>query len=275
MNCIYSIYIPNSDFDPKMAETRLNDEVRFDAFEKNYNKLLWSKKEYAAGIDCDFHMFEDRKRFEKFSTEFGVSHMSIFDQINFYKLFLMDELSEVYENVLYLDFDVIPKTDENFFEEHKMEEGILVKGRVPKDIIQELHSPQIWLHHTIRSPQTKYWNSHAMLLFDNLPVEDNIVFNTGIVGANRKFLEKLDYFGDFHKDIDLMTEVKEEDLGMYPKELLKLFGYDNETLFAYKIIKNEIPWLNIDDTWHWIFDKDILNPAAKMVHVINKKFEVV
>ena len=105
MNCIFSIYIQNKNFDPKMADRKYNDSVRFDAYEKHYQKLLWAKAEYATGIDAEFHMFDSRDKLDEFSRIYNISDMSMFDQINFYKLHLLEELSELYENVLYDDFD--------------------------------------------------------------------------------------------------------------------------------------------------------------------------
>lgn len=275
MNCIYSIYIPNTDFDPKMADKKFNDSYRFNAYEKHYQKLLWSKKEYAAGIDAEFMLFDSRDKLEEFSKIYNISDLSMFDQINFYKLHLLEELSELYENVLYIDFDVIPNTDEDFFDAHDMEKGIYVMAKVPENSLAKLHKPEIWLHHTIRSPQTKFWNSHALLLFDDLPVDNNTVFNTGIIGSNAQFVKQLDYFGEFGMDIKRMEDVKIDGLDIYPRELVNLFGFDNETLFAFKILKRQVPWVNLDDKWHHIFDKETLNRQAKLIHVINKEFDKV
>ena len=275
MNCIYSIYIPNSDFDPKMADKKFNDSYRFNAYEKYYKKLLWCKKEYAAFINAEFMLFDSRDRLDEFSKIYNISDLSMFDQINFYKLHLLEELSELYENVLYIDFDVMPNTEEDFFNEHDMEKGIYVRAKVPENTLDNLHKPQIWLHHTIRSPQTKFWNSHALLLFDDLPVENNTVFNTGIIGSNSQFIKQLDYFGEFGMDIKRMEDAKIDGLDVYPSELVDLFGFDNETLFAYKILKKQVPWVNLDDKWHHIFDKETLNRQAKLIHVINKEFDKV
>ena len=275
MNCIFSIYIQNKNFDPKMADKKYNDSVRFNAYEKHYQKLLWSKAEYATEIGAEFHMFDSRDKLDEFSRIYNISDMSMFDQINFYKLHLLEELSELYDNVLYLDFDVIPTTDEDFFDAHDMEKGIYVMARVPENTLDNLHKPRVWLHHTIRSPQTKYWNSHALLLFDDLSVENNTVFNTGIVASNAEFIKQLDYFGEFGMDIKRMEDAKTDGLDVYPSELVDLFGFDNETLFAYKILKRQVPWVNLDDKWHHIFDKETLDRQAKLVHVINKEFEKV
>ena len=45
---------------------------------------------------------------------------SSFDDINFEKLFLLDKFANDYDNVLYLDLDVIISTKTNFFEKFNM-----------------------------------------------------------------------------------------------------------------------------------------------------------
>ena len=58
----------------------------------------------------------------------------------------------------------------------------------------------------------------------------------------------------------------------YQNNLKRVFGYDNETVFAYKRVVNEIEIDYITDDWHWRVDTDIWKEDAKMFHVMNKKF---
>ena len=39
-----------------------------------------------------------------------------YEIVNFYKIYLLDKLAEEYDEILYLDFDAIPVTNDNFFE---------------------------------------------------------------------------------------------------------------------------------------------------------------
>jgi hypothetical protein len=50
----------------------------------------------------------------------------------------------------------------------------------------------------------------------------------------------------------MMTELKEDDVSMYPPQIQKAFGYDNETIFAFKIIANNVNYKNLNDKiWHY------------------------
>ena len=89
--------------------------------------------------------------------------------------------------------------------------------------------------HGIRSPSAKYFNTQAMLIAtDNSPIND--VINTGIVGATKTDLLKLDFFGKFYDTITLMTKLRKEGLDdLYPQNVIDMFRYDNETIFSYKL----------------------------------------
>jgi hypothetical protein len=61
---------------------------------------------------------------------------------------------------------------------------------------------------------------------------------------------------------------------MYPKNIQRVFNYDNETIFSYKLISNNVQSTLLGDMWHHAVDKIPHDPAAKMYHVINKKFQI-
>jgi hypothetical protein len=78
---------------------------------------------------------------------------------------------------------------------------------------------------------------------------ENFVFNTGIVGATRAVMEKIDYFSDIDQTIELMKEVKQH--SMYPENIRKSFGFDNETIFSYKVKKNNVDTHYLNQRWHF------------------------
>ena len=73
------------------------------------DKIVEYKKRYADHCLADYKLFEDFGDFETFSE------MSVYDNIQYYKLHLLKELAKEYDEVLYLDFDVIPMQPINFF----------------------------------------------------------------------------------------------------------------------------------------------------------------
>ena len=89
-------------------------------------------------------------------------------------------------------------------------------------------------------------------------------------------MEKLDYFGDFDYTMELCNEVIENGDGMFPEDVVDLFGYDNETIWAYKTVLNEVPYQDLDH-WHVIFDSEFsyIPENTKFLHNIKKDFQYV
>lgn len=176
-----------------------------------------------------------------------------------------------YDEVLYLDLDVVPFTTENIFEKFDFNKGVLC--RINHEGKFTLETPIAKT--TIRSPKAKWWNARALLLDEGMDGE-NDVYNTGIVGASRKQLKLLNYFENFDDTLDMMHDMTAEDCG-YPERIRRLFGYDNETLFSYKMKVNNVDLIELDNKWHFIMVKNIsyIISTAKMVHVISKDFEFV
>jgi hypothetical protein len=178
-------------------------------------------------------------------------------------------LSKKYDEILYLDFDVIPFTNESFFNAWDLSKGICVYSNNDHVI------KNIRVNHSIRSPSAKYFNCHAMLLEHGLNPKNDVI-NTGIIGARKEDIQKLDFFGKFKDTIDLMTELRNDTSGLYPQNIIDMFRYDNETIFSFKREVNniEIQWL--DDKWHYFLDKQKFIPKdTKLVHCICKDFDLV
>ena len=126
--------------------------------------------------------------------------------------------------------------------------------------------------HSIRSPTAKYFNCQAMLIDGGFNHHNNVI-NTGIIGARKEDVLKLDFFGGFRSTIDLMTKLRFDESGMYPQNILDMFRYDNETIFSYKVQVNnvDVQWLDVE--WHYFFDVQGFIPnATKIVHAVCKDF---
>ena len=165
--------------------------------------------------DVDFILYkEDMQRKYPYITAYNV--------VNFYKIHLFCELAKQYDEVLYLDFDVVPMHAENFFEAWDLSKGIGIQHNthkvIPMDAVTERSQ-------TIRSPTAKYYNAQAMLLDRGLNPKHHVV-NTGIIGASKEHIQKLKYFDNFDSD---MTEMSRLTKGhdMYPKKITDFFGWDN------------------------------------------------
>ena len=128
--------------------------------------------------------------------------------------------------------------------------------------------------HSNRSPTAKYWNLKAMCIYDGIQ-GDVTMYNTGIIGTNKKQLDKLSYFNNFNETISIMDSLIAEE-SMFPQYIHELFGYDNEVIWGYKTMLNNIETLKLNPIWHHFMDKwNYIPHDVNIVHCINKNFEYV
>ena len=275
MKVIYSVYVevPAKEHYGKskqIYDTVEKADITVNAFKKHYTKLVESKKKYADSIGVSFKMFEYDKQYQTFEKNLlkDFPELTGYEIINFYKIHLLYELAKNYDEILYLDFDAVPLTNESFFEHWDLSKGICVYNN-NAHIIKDRKVSQ-----GIRSPSAKYFNCQAMLIDKGLGAKNDVI-NTGIVGARKEDIIKLDFFGGFKDTIDLMTRLR-SDTSLYPQNIVDMFRYDNETIFSYKREINKIKLQWLDDEWHYFFDKQHFIPdETKIVHCVCKDFDTV
>lgn len=277
---IYSIYIDIPKYELDIFDKNIlkkNDTptnyVTKDAFKNNYTKLVACKQWYANELKVPFIMFEYDSNFIFYKDKMKLKYpfLTSYNIVNFYKLHLLYELSKKYDEILYLDFDVVPMKSDNFFETWDLSKGIAIQHNTHKvKAIEEVTE----YSQTIRSPTSKYYNAQAMLLERNLDPIHKVV-NTGIVGINIDHLHKLKYFDNFENDLEEMSRLKNENY-MFPKKITDFFGWDNETLFAVKLAENDVNVQWLDNRWHYFFDSQYFVPKETILcHTINKRFDIV
>ena len=272
---IYSLYV-NVPADEHYGKSKNQHDtadkasITVNAFKKHYKKLIDCKKHYANIINADFIMFEQAQyqSFEKnFKSDFP--DLTGYEIINFYKIHLLYELSKKYDEILYLDFDVIPLTNESFFNAWDLSKGICVYSNNDHVI------KNVRVNNSIRSPSAKYFNCQAMLIESGVSPRNDVI-NTGIIGARKEDIQQLDFFGKFKDTIDMMTELRNDTSGLYPQNIIDMFRYDNETIFSFKREVNKVPIQWLDDKWHYFLDKQGFIPKdTKIVHAISKDFDLV
>ena len=247
--------------------------VTKDRLKKHFLRLLVEKEAYAKKLGYDFKLFEYGPDWILFEQQLKRKHpyLTTYNIVNFYKIHLLYELAKQYDEVLYLDFDVVPMQHVDFFEHWDLTKGIAVLNNNDRVLVPENVTDSST---TIRSPTAKFYNAQAMLFEKGLSTKNDVI-NTGIIGASAEHLNTLAYFEDFDKNLKMMTNLtKESDL--HPPRLLKYFGWDNETLFAVKIKENNVPILWLDDKWHYFFSNQKHVPEKVILcHTINKHFDIV
>jgi hypothetical protein len=244
-----------------------------DRLKKHYVRLLIQKQSYAKKLGYEFKLFEYGPDWILFEQKLKREHpyLTTYNIVNFYKIHLLYELAKQYDEVLYLDFDVVPMQDVDFFEHWDLTKGIAVLNNNDRVLVPENVDDSST---TIRSPTAKFYNAQAMLFEKGLSTKNDVI-NTGIIGASAEHLNTLAYFKDFDKNLKLMTKLTKES-DSHPPRFLKYFGWDNETLFAVKIKENNVPILWLDDKWHYFFSNQKHVPQKVILcHAINKDFDTV
>lgn len=278
---VLSLYIdiPDAELDnqnPYFWDKISKSERTKISFKENYSKLLEVKQKYCDQINVPFYMYEYDEQYIEYEKYFKQNYPQIttYNIVNFYKIHLLYKLSESYDEILYLDFDVIPCTNQSFFDVWDLSKGICLLEN-NKDV-NKRRLPIDQINHSVRSPTAKFFNAQAML-HDQGYGGNNDVINTGIIGASKKHLQQLKYFDALVQDLNVMQKLTEEyNDTIYPPNIVKMFGYDNETLISYKIQTNNVPVQWLDAQWHYFYDAEMHIPQdTKMIHAVNKKFDFV
>jgi|TARA_B100001964_G_scaffold203044_1_gene231802 hypothetical protein len=284
---VFSVYIDLSEYDDEPYAKDHFSKI------KKYHNIIWRNQEdYAWKCDANYVIINrDAPWYDELYQKLKNINPEIthYQAINNFKILCLDKLKYDYDEILYLDSDVIVNTDENIFEEFDLSKGICLapqKFYTPKEwkdtqytfkaamkLYLDPDSKYIlpWMPSS-RSPVTKYVIAKELLNKDMDPE----IWNTGIIAINRDHVNKLDYFGDYFwpmcKDL-----VWKRTMGKYGKNDIKQnFSINNESIITYLTYSKNINVHIMDDNWHHIYDQQRtgdLNSEARMIHVINKRFE--
>ena len=273
---IYSLYVDVPAMEhygqsKQKSDTVAKAQITVKAFKKHYKRLIESKQKYADAIGATFIMFENDKRYMTYEKNLrkDFPELTGYEIVNFYKIHLLYELAKKYDEILYLDFDAVPVTTESFFDIWDIQNHIAVYNQ------NHMINKNREVKQSIRSPSAKYFNCQAMLIEKGLD-PNNDVINTAIIGASKKQILKLDFFGGFKDTIDLMTKLRTDKSGLYPQNILDMFRYDNETIFSYKVNVNKVGIQWLDRRWHYFLDTQHFVPKeTKIVHCVCKDFDIV
>ena len=276
-NIIYSIYIENEELN--LSEKHLYTKIQL---KKHYDKLIEVKQNYANICNAKFIVYGNDTYYQKFRKKYeGLE----FDIINLYKIHMLERLSNEYDNVLYLDLDVVPNTSENFFEMFDMNKLCVyapnadMKSWSQKDRKNyekgKVSFETIVSHKDKYSEYVKAMCKRAMLALDNIFESNYLIANTAVLGGNSNAINNLKYSDRLKDLINTLNQAKEEKL--FGEEISKLFFANNEVFFHYLLDKYNIDWFNLPKEWHtYLMKKDKITKdlkSVKMIHLINKRFE--
>jgi len=287
---VYSIYIniPTDKLDAQPPHSGEKEDKNIKAkreFAENVDWMIEKQQQYAKLIGADYKIFTYDDQYKNYQQWFYDNHPYIteYNIVNFYKIHLMYQFKDKYDEILYMDLDVLPATEEDFFEANSLEHGVAIKKNshgmsMDREMMikkQANYDKGITIG-SIRSPWAKWLNSIALCMYYGYPIRDIPVYNTGIVGINKHWLDKIDYFSDFDEMLEDMKELKEESPSMWPTFAQSMFGWDNETIWGVKCHVNDVPSNWLDGRWHTFLDKKTPIPdKSKFIHIICKDFTMV
>jgi len=247
-----------------------NNRVELERRQREYTESIHNPE---GGETVEYRLLGNDSQYKDFCKYMRkYSMISEYDIINFYKHWAMRKFAQDYDNVCYLDFDVVPNTDENVFNIFDNSNFGVAHSN---DLAAWGKNISATKYNTcIRNPSSKYWNTYAMLLEDGLEPE-NDVFNTGIMVAGYNVIQKLGYFHEFEKTLDLMTYLKKKKI-LYIHLIFNEYLIMTMKLYSYLVKKRNIGIDWLPKEWHYIVDqpkKQMVDTRAKLYHVINKKVE--
>ena len=233
------------------------------SFETYKNKLIELQKKYAYYCKADYEIFKPK------STDYV--------NVQFDKIFKLEELCKYYDNVVYFDLDVIPKTHYNIFNSFNFDNicvydyTIKINNRKTMEDISNHIKKRALIPAMNR--YSKVCAKNAMLLLNDIVGNENIV-NTGVVCGNAKSINDLK-FSDRMNEMNKTLNIAIKD-NLYPDEMSKAWVKNNEVYFSYLLERYKIKFNNIGIQWNYILDDLIRKPTAgvHLIHQVNKDFHV-
>ena len=253
-NIIYSIW---SDL---TEEHESVSDYKKESFKKYKSKLIELQKKYAAHCKADYEIFSP------VSTDYT--------NVQFDKIFKLEELTKHYDKVVYFDLDIIPKTEKNIFDAFDFDD-ICVYDYPLHSMIMKYFKKYLKKNKQVppMNQYSKVCAKNAMLLLDNIVGNEHIT-NTGVLCANNVAVDKLKY----SQRMNAMNDKLQMAIGdnLYPQEVSEPWIKNNEVYLSYLLERYKIKFNNIGIQWNYILD-DLIHEytaGAHIIHQVNKNFHV-
>jgi len=230
-------------------------------FEIYLDQLKAKHKMYADLCHADYHVFS-----------IGPSR---YQDIQFAKLYELEKLSEEYDEILYLDMDVIPNTNKIIFNEFDLSK-ISLHIRPPPWIPKGKELNKIFensnYHFSYMNSWLKMVIKKSMLLVDDI-VGENTIANTGVICVNSDAIKKIE-LSEKLNEADRAYNLAFKD-NFHPKRVTDAWTKNNEVFISYIIEKYNIDYNELGLRWNYILDSKIstYSPVGYFIHQVNKDFE--
>jgi len=239
-----------------VKEHKSANEYKRAQFAKYKDQIITAQSKYADNVGADYKVIDP--------------NCDQYNEIQFIKLYKLDEFAHEYDEVLYLDFDIVPNTIVNFFEFFNLNTICAYSfGRIPNK--KELIAAARWDQFDPMNVYIKTSCKNAMLLLHDIIGNDELI-NTGVVGGNSSVIKKMGFKSNMWEMSETFAEACTDNL--YPPNIASHWFPNNEAFISYLIEKNNIPFTNIGLPWNFILDQFCPNysSAAHFIHHVNKEF---
>lgn len=236
---IYSIFTEDISEHPSCSDYKRNQ------FKKYRKQIEDSHRTYAEKCGADYRLI--------------FTSIRDYNVIQLEKLMMLEDFINIYDEVLYIDFDVIPKTDVSFFKSFNLNK-LCFHAINPKMIeaISKAYEVDARVEDVMRAydemnPYIKMCAKNAMLLLDDITGKD-IIINTGVVGGNKESISQLKFKERKNMLDDILEEAKEDSL--YPENMTSKFFQNNETYMSYLVERYDIPYTEIGVQWNYTLHRE-------------------
>ena len=238
------------------------------------NRLMWTQKNYADICDADYKIFINNKQWVDYYLSMKKVHegLPMYHIVNYYKHHLLYELSKDYDEVFYVDLDIIPVTEENVFEEHDLS---YFWAKNNNELAEWGKRFDLSKYDSCdRNPAIKYWNCYALLLQEGFEPENDVI-NTGTMLGGREVLQEINWPEKFPIMVEKLKKLQDDDETMFPPALHSRFAFDNETMTSYLVKSENFKYASLSDEWLGRLPDNGFDPNHKILHAINKRFEFI
>lgn len=243
--------------------TRQADIAKQKLVEEYHDRLVSNKKDYADKVGADFIYYQNTMK------DFDVDCELEFAKVNLYKHHLMANLADEYDEIMYVDMDVVFNTELNVFEEHDLSKGIHVLAQT-EDVLSKDKTELLFEVIGLRSPTLKYH-----ITKDLLDGQDNHVMNTGIMLGHSEHIKLIKFIERTKEVIPKIEELKNSILnqgGIFSMIMMSYYP-NNESIFSYIMEKYQVPYVLLDEMWHKRYgDLPQEGCEGHIIHFINKQF---
>ena len=252
---VFSIF--NNDVDQNHKST---NDYKLSQFNKYKPQLIECKQDYAKKCNAEFVLHE--------------VPITDYNTLQFEKIIQLEKYAYEYDEVLYLDFDVVPiPSARNIFD--CVDTSKICMHPLKRDL----------KHGHLRSALNDGWMDNqnvfaktcakkSMLLLDGINGNDHL-YNTGVTLGNSEIIKKINFTEQLSEMNDILDEAREDSL--FPEEISRNFYYNNEVYISYLVERDNIPHVDLTMNWNFIIDDVQTYPtsAGELLHYVRKEFDQV